>query len=431
MSIRKINVGIVGLGTVGSGLIEIIEKKKNTFKKLYNLNLAIVGVSAKRKTKKRSFNIKNYIWYQDPLKMLNNPEIDVIVELIGGSDGLALELAEKSLRKGKSFVTANKALVAKHGVKIFELSNRYNSRFSFEASVGGGIPIIRLTQNSMIVGKIKNIYGILNGTCNYILSKMREDNLPFKKALKNAQNLGFAESDPHDDISGNDTAYKLAILSKLAFGFSNKISDIFVEGITNIEEIDIKMASKLGYRIVLLGISNLNNNKVMQRVHPSLVPNNSMIAKVNNELNTIVVDDEFTDKIMIVGKGAGKMPTAASVMSDILNIVDENKKKVFSSKANKSHKLISQNIDKREGKFYIRMGVDDKPGVLADITLFFKKQKISIKSMFQLDNKIKNIVPLVFVTHKVTEKKIKLVLKRISILDIIKTKITLIRIEDM
>ena len=431
MSIKKIGLGIVGLGTVGSGLVEIIEKKNNFFKNQYNLNLSINGISAKSKTKKRSFNVKKYTWYQDALKMINNSEIDIIIELVGGSEGLALELAHQSLRGGKHFVTANKALVAKHGVKILELSNRFDAQFSFEAAVGGGIPIIRLIQNSMIVGKTKNIYGILNGTCNYILTKMRENNLPFKKALKDAQKLGFAESNPHDDVSGIDTAYKLAILSNLAFSFSSKISDIYIEGIANIEEIDIKMSDKLGYSIVLLGISNLKNNRVMQRVHPSLVPANSMIAKVNNELNTIVIDDEFTDKIMIIGKGAGKMPTAASVMSDILNIFDEKKKKVFFTQSKNKNKLISQNIDKREGKFYIRMVVDDKPGVLADITLFFKKQRISIKSMFQLDNKINNVVPLVFVTHKVSEKKIKLVLKKMEVLDIIKTKITLLRIEDM
>ena len=431
MSSKKIGLGIVGLGTVGSGLIEIIEKKNNFFKKQYNLNLSINGISAKSKAKKRPFNVKKYKWYQDALKMINNTEIDIIIELVGGSEGLALELANQSLRGGKHFVTANKALVAKHGVKMLELSNRFDVQFSFEAAVGGGIPIIRLIQNSMIVGKTKNIYGILNGTCNYILTKMRENNLPFKKALKDAQKLGFAESNPHDDVSGTDAAYKLAILSNLAFSFSSKISDIYKEGIANIEEIDIKMSDKLGYRIVLLGISNLKNNRVMQRVHPSLVPANSMIAKVNNELNTIVIDDEFTDKIMILGKGAGKAPTASSVMSDILNIFDEKKKKVFFTQVKNKKQLISQNIDKREGKFYIRMAVDDKPGVLADITLFFKKQRISIKSMFQLDNKINNVVPLVFVTHKVSEKKIKLVLRKMEVLDIIKTKITLLRIEDV
>jgi homoserine dehydrogenase len=340
-------------------------------------------------------------------------------------------LAKESLKRRKYFVTANKALIAKHGIKIFELSQKYNAKFSFEAAVGGGIPIIRLINNSIIVGKIKNIYGILNGTCNYILTKMRENNLQFNKALKEAQNLGFAEANPKDDINGTDTAYKLAILSNLAFGINTKVSDIYTEGISKIEEIDIKMAQKLGYKIILLGISNLKNNKVMQRVHPSLVSNNSMISKVDNELNTIIIDDEVADKIMVVGKGAGKRPTAASIMADILNIHDENKKKFFVTKNKKVSSLSSKDISKREGRFYIRMGVDDKPGVLADITLFFKKHKISIKSMFQLDNKIKNIVPLVFVTHKITEHKISLVLKKMKALKKIKTKIVLLRIEEL
>ena len=431
MSIKKIGIGIVGLGTVGSGLIEIIQKNNNSYKSKYNLDFSINGISAKNKKKKRNINIKNYKWFNDPIKMTEFSDIDIIVELVGGSDGLALKLAEKSLINGKYFVTANKALIAKHGIKILDLSIKYNSKFSFEAAVGGGIPIIRLMQNSMIVGKIKSVYGILNGTCNYILTKMRENNIQFNNALKKAQQLGFAEANPEDDINGVDTAYKLAILSNLAFGITTKVSEIFTEGISKIEEIDIKMAEKLGYKIVLLGISNLKNNKVMQRVHPSLVSNNSMISKVNNELNTIIIDDEIADKIMVVGKGAGKKPTSASVMADILNINDENKKKFFVSKSKKANNLSSQDISKREGKFYIRMGVDDKPGVLADITLFFKKQKISIKSMFQLDDKVKNIVPLIFVTHKVTEKKISLVLKKMDALKKIKTKIVLLRIEEL
>lgn len=431
MSIKKIGIGIVGLGTVGSGLIEIIQKNNNIYKSKYNLDFSINGISAKNRKKKRNINIKNYKWFNDPIKMTELSDIDIIVELVGGSDGLALKIAEKSLINGKYFVTANKALIAKHGIKILDLSIKYNSKFSFEAAVGGGIPIIRLMQNSMIVGKIKSVYGILNGTCNYILTKMRENNLQFNYALKKAQQLGFAEANPEDDINGVDTAYKLAILSNLAFGISTKVSEIFTEGISKIEEIDIKMAEKLGYKIVLLGISNLKNNKVMQRVHPSLVSNNSMISKVNNELNTIIVDDEIADKIMVVGKGAGKKPTSASVMADILNINDENKKKFFISKSKKANNLSSQDISKRVGKFYIRMGVDDKPGVLADITLFFKKQKISIKSMFQLDDKVKNIVPLIFVTHKVTEKKISLVLKKMDVLKKIKTKIVLLRIEEL
>ena len=335
MSVKKIGIGIVGLGTVGSGLIEIIKKNNNIYKNKYKTDFSINGISAKNRNKKRNFSIKGYKWFDNPIKMTELPNIDIIVELIGGSDGLALKLAKESLKRRKYFVTANKALIAKHGIKIFELSQKYNAKFSFEAAVGGGIPIIRLINNSIIVGKIKNIYGILNGTCNYILTKMRENNLQFNKALKEAQNLGFAEANPKDDINGTDTAYKLAILSNLAFGVNTKVSDIYTEGISKIEEIDIKMAQKLGYKIILLGISNLKNNKVMQRVHPSLVSNNSMISKVDNELNTIIIDDEVADKIMVVGKGAGKRPTAASIMADILNIHDENKKSSLLQKTRK------------------------------------------------------------------------------------------------
>ncbi len=431
MSYKKIGIGIVGLGTVGTGLIEIIRKNKNLYKNKYSVDFSINGISAKNKKKKRTINIKDYKWFNDPLEMIDQSNIDIIVELIGGSDGLALKLALKSLKQRKFFITANKALISKHGTKLSELSNKYNTKFSFEAAVGGGIPVIRIIQNSLIVGKINSIYGILNGTCNYILTKMRENNLQFNKALQQAQQLGFAEANPKDDISGTDTTYKLAILSNLAFGINTKASDIYTEGISKIEEIDIKMAKKIGYKIILLGIANLKNNKVMQRVHPCLVSNNSMISKVDNELNTIIIDDQIADKVMVVGKGAGKKPTAASVMTDILNINDENKKQFFVSQKEKINNYTSQDISKREGRFYIRMGVDDKPGVLADITHFFKKQKISIKSMFQLDDKIKNIVPLIFVTHKITEKKISLVLKKLKSIKKIKTNIVLLRIEEL
>ena len=234
---------------MGTGLIEIIQKNNNLYKRKYSIDFLINGISAKNRNRKRNINNKGYKWFNNPLKMTEQSNIDIIVELIGGSDGLALKLAEKTLKNRKYFVTANKALIAKHGFKMLELSHNYNAKFSFEAAVGGGIPIIRLLQNSMIIGKIKNIYGILNGTCNYILTKMRDNNLKFHNALKQAQQLGFAEANPKDDINGIDTAYKLSILSNLAFGINTKVSDIYIEGISKIEEIDIKMAQKLGYKI--------------------------------------------------------------------------------------------------------------------------------------------------------------------------------------
>ncbi len=431
MKKKKIGLGIVGLGTVGGGLIEIIQKKNNFYKNNYKLDLVIIGISARSRTKKRTTKIKKYKWYKNPLEMVHEEKIDIIIELIGGSDGLALELAKESIKKGKYFVTANKALIAKYGRTLFELCHKYKSNISFEAAVGGGIPIIKLLHNSLLAGNIKNIYGILNGTCNYILTKMVENNVSFKTALKEAQNLGFAESDPYDDISGMDTAYKLAILSSLAFGYEAKVYEIFVEGIANIEETDIEMSDKLGYRILLLGIANLKNKRIMQRVHPCLVSKKSILSKVGNELNTVVVDDEFSEKTILIGKGAGKNPTAGAVVSDILNIFDQKSKRNIFNEKKGTQIIKTENIENREGRFYIRMGVEDKPGVLADVTQFFKKQKISIKSMFQLDKKIKNIVPLIFVTHKISEKKIKIVLKKIEALDRIRTKIILLRIEEL
>ena len=256
---------------------------------------------------------------------------------------------------------------------------------------------------------------------------MRERNLTFEIALKNAQNEGFAEADPYDDISGNDTAYKLLILTNLIFSSNFKIKDVYIEGIAKVSNIDLEMANKLGYTILLLGISNIKNKVIQLRVHPCLISKSSLLAKVKNELNAVIIDGDMSGKNLLIGKGAGKKPTATSVISDIISF-DNYKKRKLSNEKTVSYK--KANMLKRKGKFYLRMGVLDKPGVLADITSFFKRKKISISAMFQLENKISGYIQLIFVTHNVLEKQLVLTIKKIEKIDKVKTKVNVIRIEN-
>ncbi len=426
---KKINLGIIGLGTVGSGVVETLEKKKNYFKKKYNLEINILGIAAKNKNKKRVFNIKKYKWYKNPLEIIDIKNIDVIVELIGGASGLALKIANKTLKEKKHLITANKALLAIHGAKLSELAKKNSVNICYEAAVAGAIPIINVLENRMLSDDISNIYGILNGTCNYILSQMSEKNITFDAALKNSQSAGFAEADPYDDISGNDSAYKLIILTNLIFSTNFKIKDVYLEGITKISNIDLEMADKLGYTILLLGISNIKNKVIQLRVHPCLVSKVSLIAKVKNELNTVILEGDMSGKILLIGKGAGKKPTAASVISDIISFQNYKQRKLNYIEG-KNLSITGANISNRKGKFYLRIGVLDKPGVLADITSFFKKQKISISNMFQLEKKILGFVQLIFVTHNILEKQLIFTVKKIEKLDKVKTKVNVIRIEN-
>ena len=428
----RINVGIVGIGNIGSSVINAIESNKKRYKSLYDLEIKILGISGKNKRKKRTFNIANYIWFDNPIDMTINQNIDLIVELVGGSSGLALELAKNALNNKKHLVTANKAMIAIHGKFLSNLAHKNRVNLSYEASVAGAVPIIRTIQNGLLAGNIKNIYGILNGTCNYILTQMREKKVSFKEALKKAQQNGFAEANPSDDISGRDTAYKLNILSSLSYSLDTKVKNIYVEGITNINEIDLNISDKLGYVLLLLGISELKKNKIFQRVHPCLVSKESILSKVKNEINTVIIEDKISGKIMIAGKGAGKLPTSSAVIADIINLNENKLKSLRGERTSLPSKIsVTGDIRDRLGKFYIRLQVKDRPGVLADITSFFKRQKISISSMFQLESKNKKTLPVIFITHKIKEGDLNLAVKKIEKIDKVLKKATIIRIENI
>jgi len=426
---KTFNIAIAGLGNIGLEVYKnLIKNKKNIYNKT-GFKINISHVCAKNIKKNRGVSISKKIWVTNPLQLPKIKEIDIIVELIGGSDGIAKKLVFESIKNGKHIVTANKALIAKYGDLLSILAEKKSVNLLFEASVGGGIPIIQSIKQGLIANKIKQVYGILNGTTNFILSEMEKKQANFDEILKIAQNKGYAESNPHADISGSDVAAKISILSSICFGSKIINKQFLVEGISNIDLLDIQCAKNLGYKIKLLAISEIINNQIKQRVHPALIPLDLDIANINGVTNAVVVDGEPIGRTIYEGAGAGKGPTSSSIISDIASIMVGNDDFSFglSPKAKKSFKLFDFN--KHVSKYYIRFLVHDKPGVLSAITSVLAKNNISIQNLIQDPdkNKLSNVI---IVTHKAIEYQIQ---KSIAILSKNKKifkKIVLIRIRD-
>ena len=426
---KTFNIAIAGLGNIGLEVYKnLIKNKKNIYNKT-GFKINISHVCAKNIKKNRGVSISKKIWVTNPLQLPKIKEIDIVVELIGGSDGIAKKLVFESIKNGKHIVTANKALIAKYGDLLSILAEKKSVNLLFEASVGGGIPIIQSIKQGLIANKIKHVYGILNGTTNFILSEMEKKQANFDEILKIAQNKGYAESNPHADISGSDVAAKISILSSICFGSKIINKQFLVEGISNIDLLDIQCAKNLGYKVKLLAISEIINNQIKQRVHPALIPLDLDIANINGVTNAVVVDGEPIGRTIYEGAGAGKGPTSSSIISDIASIMVGNDDFSFglSPKAKKSYKLF--NFNKHVSKYYIRFLVHDKPGVLSAITSVLAKHKISIQNLIQDPdkNKLSNVI---IVTHKAIEYQIQ---KSIAILSKNKKifkKIVLIRIRD-
>ena len=426
---KTFNIAIAGLGNIGLEVYKnLIKNKKNIYNKT-GFKINISHVCAKNIKKNRGVSISKKIWVTNPLQLPKIKEIDIVVELIGGSDGIAKKLVFESIKNGKHIVTANKALIAKYGDLLSILAEKKSVNLLFEASVGGGIPIIQSIKQGLIANKIKHVYGILNGTTNFILSEMEKKQANFDEILKIAQNKGYAESNPHADISGSDVAAKISILSSICFGSKIINNQFLVEGISNIDLLDIQCAKNLGYKVKLLAISEIINNQIKQRVHPALIPLDLDIANINGVTNAVVVDGEPIGRTIYEGAGAGKGPTSSSIISDIASIMVGNDDFSFglSPKAKKSYKLF--NFNKHVSKYYIRFLVHDKPGVLSAITSVLAKNKISIQNLIQDPdkNKLSNVI---IVTHKAIEYQIQ---KSIAILSKNKKifkKIVLIRIRD-
>jgi homoserine dehydrogenase len=424
---NRMNIAIIGLGNIGSYLYKYLKKNKNILSKKNNCTPNIIFISAKNKNKKRNLKINKKKWlnnYLDATKMKN---VDIIVELIGGAEGAAKKLVFEALKNKKHVVTANKALIAKYGDQLSKIAEENKVNLEFEAAVCGGVPIIRSLKEGLIANKIISVYGIFNGTSNYILSTMDKENKNFKDVLLEAKKKGYAEANPLSDLNGDDVAAKLKILSSLCFNsFLN--NNIHIEGIKNIDMIDIHNANTLGYKIKLLGVSELIDNKVYQRVHPTLIKKNSYIASIDGVLNAIIVDGKPVGQSIIQGEGAGPEATTSALVSDISSILRGNIKFPFSISNKERKKLNFSNINDRSFSAYLRFEVLDKPGILSNITNVFSKNNVSIKRLIQNPNKSKKLSSIVIITHNSKNSSLNTILKQIENKNYIVKKSKLIRI---
>ena len=427
---RKLNIAIIGLGNIGSYLFKYLNDNKKILTEKNNCLPVIKYVSAKNKKKRRrNIKINNIKWLDNYLDATKLHDVDLIIELIGGAEGPAKKLVFNALRNKKHVVTANKALIAKYGDQLSRIAEKNKVNLEFEASVCGGVPIIRSLKEGLIANKITKIFGIFNGTSNYILSSMDKDNKDFEAVLSNAKKLGYAESNPSADLNGDDVASKLKILTSLCFNaFIN--NNIYVEGIKEIEKIDIDNANNLGYKIKLLGFSEVINKKIYQRVHPTLIKKNSYVASIDGVLNAVIIDGKPVGQSIIQGEGAGPSATTSALVSDISSIMRGNIKFPFSLSNKERKKLKFESIKERFFSGYFRFEVVDKSGVLSNITNIFSKNKTSIKRLIQNPNKNKKISSVIIITHTSKDRYLSKIFKEISKKKYIKKRPKLIRIDD-
>ena len=404
MTPKKINIAIIGFGNIGSYFYKILEKNKKTITTKTGKVPFVKYISAKSISKKRNIKIPKSKWFKNPMYLTSKKNIDVIVELIGGSDGIAKKIVFSALKNKKHVITANKALMAKYGDQLAHIAEKNKVNLEYEASVAGGVPVIRLIKEGLIANKINKIYGILNGTTNYILSTMEETGKSFSEVLDNAKKLGFAENNPAADLEGNDAAAKIKILSSIAFNKTISKNKILTEGIQNLNQKDIYHAKNLGYKIKLLAIAEIKNNKLMERVHPCLILKNSYIANINGVLNAIVVDGYPIGRSVLQGEGAGPGPTSSALISDLCSILRGNIKYPFGVSCFLRKKIGKFNILNHACSSYLSIEVKDQPGVLSSITKIFAKNKISIKNLIQIPDRKNKKASVVIITHENLEK---------------------------
>jgi len=400
---KKIGIGIIGLGNIGSRFYKEIISNKREIGLKTGTNINIVGVSAKNINKKRNFKVRKNIFFKNPLDITKNPKVNIVIELIGLSDGISKKIVENALKNKKHVITANKALISKHGDYLSLLAEKNKVNLEFEASVCGGIPILRTLKDGLATNKINKVVGILNGTSNYILSEMEKSKNSFKKVLNKAQILGFAETNPQFDLDGNDVLAKIRILSALSF--NNKISKnkCLMSGIENIELKDIDMANKLDLRIKLLGITEIINNKLFERVHPCLIKKDNYIANIDGVMNAVILEANPVGESVLQGEGAGPGPTSSALMSDLLSILRGNIKYPFGIPFSKRKKVSSYDQNQYSNSLYLRFEVKDKPGVLSQITKQLANYNISIDRLIQIPDHKRKRASIVIITHKAKE----------------------------
>jgi homoserine dehydrogenase len=409
-----LRIGIAGLGTVGASLVKILTTRANLLTVACGRPIEVVAVSARDRTRDRGFDASRMAWFDDAIELARAADIEVFVELMGGSGEPAYSAVKAALSRGLHVVTANKALLAKHGVELAALAEEKGVILNFEASVAGGIPVIKALRESLTGNTVSRVYGIMNGTCNYILTRMEKEGLTFEACLKEAQRLGYAEADPAFDIEGNDTAHKLSILTTLAFGTKIAADDIYLEGITNISLEDIRAASDLGYRIKLLGVAQKTASGIEQRVHPTMVPQDSVIAQVDGVTNAVAIESDVLGELLMVGPGAGGNATASAVMGDIADIAKSRPGAqlvpALGRPALQLEPYHRGEMQSHEGGYFIRLTVEDRTGVFASVATRMAENAISLESIVQrpkVHDERSDRQTIILVTHATTEQSVR------------------------
>lgn len=431
---KTIHIGLLGFGTVGSGMVKILLENREVIESRLGASLALKWIADLDLERDRGVAVDASLLTTDAEMVVDDPEVDIVVELVGGYEP-AKSFILKAIENGKHVVTANKALLAAHGDEIFSAASRKGVEVGFEASVGGGIPLIRSLKEGLVADRIESLFGILNGTANYILTKMTDQAKPFSKVLEEAQALGYAEADPTFDIEGIDTAHKLTILLAIAYGVPIDSEAVYTEGISKVTPLDIKFIKEFGYRIKLLAISKDDGEAIEARVHPTLIADDSMLANVNDAYNALYIKGDAVGNVMLYGPGAGMMPTGSAVVSDLVdvarNILTDAVGRVpsvgYQPAGVKARRIKS--IEELKTEYYFRVSAEDTPGVLSKISGILGKHQISIKSVHQKGRDLVGAVPIVMITHEAKEAAVRMALSEIDQLDVVKDKTVLIRIE--
>jgi homoserine dehydrogenase len=424
-----LRVGLAGLGTVGGGVLRLLRDNAELITARAGAPIVVTAVSARDRLRDRGVSLEGLRWLDDPIALATDPAVDVVVELIGGAHGPARALADATIAHGRPLVTANKALIAVHGAALARAAEATGAPLAFEASVAGGIPIIKALREGLAGNRISRVAGILNGTCNYILTAMREHKREFADVLAEAQALGYAEADPSFDIDGVDTAHKLAILAGLAFGGPVAFDAVHVEGIRHVSALDIAFADELGYRIKLLGIARQVGAGVEARVHPCMVPESASLARVDGVFNAVVAEGDFVGRIMLEGRGAGAGPTASAVVADLIDLARGHRTPSWGAALATLGPITTLPIDAHVGAYYLRLMVIDRPGVIADVAAVLRDHGVSLGSLLQHGRSPGEAVPVVLVTHDTQEAAMRAALNRIAALDAVLEPPALIRIE--
>jgi homoserine dehydrogenase len=439
---QPLRLGVAGLGTVGAGVLRLAQSHPDRLAESAGRPVVVAAACARARDRQRGVALDHIEWVADARRLAVDPAIDVFVELIGGDQGVAKEAVEAALAAGKHVVTANKALLARHGTELARLAEEKGVALNFEGAVAGGIPVIKTLRESLASNQVRRVYGILNGTCNYILTKMQDEHRAFADVLAEAQAKGFAEADPTFDIGGFDTAHKLALLTSLAFGTRVAFDEIDVEGIQGITQADIEAAEDLGYRIKLLGVALLTESGIEQRVHPAMVPQHSAIAEVSGVTNAVAVDGDFVGNLLLVGPGAGSTATATAVMSDILDIARGARPFPFRVPAAKLKPYVRARLGRHQGAYYVRLSVYDRPGAMANVAGRMSEEGVSLESIVQRRPRGAQIginarlapgspTPVILITHETKEEAIRRALEAIHRDGNVSEKPQMIRIEPL